>query len=387
MKWNLPLFCNQNQDSKHDQDDLTVLGLDWIQQTHYELRSAGFNEMEDYDQANRPDSLPEPLYQTCREIILRYRDSSQIESHQVICDVMMLQRMLLHYLPPEILKYKAESLRRKFRMLVGQEVYDIYFGQSPANTQMTPSELRSDLDFMISETMEVYLLTPIRPQARARLLSYCMRPFFAITSIMIVLSSLLALIHQRYDQMATLAWIPVFGAMGAMISLQQRVENLPSRGDVIRNVIAIESGKDTLWTTSIAGAVFAVIMNLIFAARLIEGDLFPSFDFLVENTKLMEGETLVSDIAKMLIWAFIGGFAERLVPDTITRLTRVLQTIELEIPQKTSQNRTEEMEFSSARSSERSGSTLVALGKSRISENRPDDSQPVTSGQNNRKAD
>ena len=111
-----------------------------------------------------------------------------------------------------------------------------------------------------------------------------------------------------------------------MLSLQQRIENLPNKGDTVRNILALESGRETTWTTSIAGAIFAVILNLIFAGGMIEGNLFPNFHYLNHGGVVSPGPGPLSDIAKMLIWAFVAGFAERMVPDTITRLTQVLQS-------------------------------------------------------------
>jgi hypothetical protein len=67
-------------------------------------------------------------------------------------------------------------------------------------------------------------------------------------------------------------------------------------------------------------------MNLIFAGGMIEGNLFPSFKYLNDAGGLLPVPRPISDIAKMLIWAFVAGFAERLVPDTITRLTMVLKS-------------------------------------------------------------
>jgi hypothetical protein len=153
-----------------------------------------------------------------------------------------------------------------------------------------------------------------------------MKPFLMISSVMLCTSLAIAYKDQKMDQFATMALIPVFGAMGAMLSLQQRVENLPSKGDTVRSILAMESGRETLWTTSIAGAFFAIIMNLIFAGGMIEGNLFPSFKYLNDAGGLLPVPRPISDIAKMLIWAFVAGFAERLVPDTITRLTMVLKS-------------------------------------------------------------
>jgi hypothetical protein len=68
-------------------------------------------------------------------------------------------------------------------------------------------------------------------------------------------------------------------------------------------------------------------MYLLFTSGLLKGDLFPAFrpatpktppDSFVEFFKQEPDKP--SDMAKLFIWAFIAGFAERLVPDKLSRL-------------------------------------------------------------------
>ncbi len=171
---------------------------------------------------------------------------------------------------------------------------------------------------------------------------YCMRPFLAISTLLVIFGWLVAWHEGRPDRFATLALVPIFGSLGAMISLQQRLESMPNKGDALRYCIALDSGHTTLWTTSIAGSVFAVIINLVFLAGMIEGDLFPSFDHLHGVNQNIPGVKPLSDIALMLIWSFISGFAERLVPDTITKLTQILRSEDFRGDRRLPGNRTDD---------------------------------------------
>lgn len=350
-----------------NQNELTDLVSDWIKLTTYELQVVGYSCGADWNADSAPETLNKALWQLGQDILRKYSKlkSAGGTAQEMLCDAIMLQRVLIHFLPPDLLKLKAESIKRKFVTLVGQESYDQFFPHENTTQTVELNDLRADLDFILSETMSVYLMTPLRPMARGRLLAYCLRPFLLITSLMLILSCILAIIEQRFDQMAALAWVPVFGAMGAMISLQQRVENLPSRGDIIRNVIALESSKSTLWTTSIAGAIFGVILNLIFAAKIIEGNLFPSFQFIVDESSSGSGLNALSDASKMLIWSFIAGFAERLVPDTITRLTQVLQSRDSGKSHRSNYCKNDDRENGSEKADASAHSTLVALGRNR----------------------
>jgi len=93
----------------------------------------------------------------------------------------------------------------------------------------------------------------------------------------------------------------------------------------------------------VIGAIAATVLYITFAAGLLEGALFPKF-----TCKLMEadgkvldqacrtfGNTLgdfgpqsAPDYAKAIVWAFIAGFAERLVPDALQTFASKVETAE-----------------------------------------------------------
>lgn len=322
--------------------DVRDLAMDWARMVSYDFQALGLDTDRPIQLVQNADTTSLSMWQLGRRIVegVRLPDLSK-PPIQFLFDAIMLERVVLHFLPAELLKYRADSIKRRFQLTVGKELFDIYFPPMAPERAVTTEELRAELDFMMSETMQIYLVTPLRPQSRGRLLWFCLRPFMVISVFMLIASACITIHDSELDQFATLPLIPVFGAMGAMLSLQQRIENLPNKGDTVRNVLAMESGRETTWITSIAGAIFAVILNLIFAAGMIEGNLFPNFNYLDGQGIISPGSGPLSDISKMLIWAFVAGFAERIVPDTITRLTKVLQTNEFGAERRTSISRLE----------------------------------------------
>ena len=63
--------------------------------------------------------------------------------------------------------------------------------------------------------------------------------------------------------------------------------------------------------------VFALVLSLLFAGHIISGSVFP-FD------KEMNLNVLITDfgqITKWIIWGFIAGFSERLVPDMVDQIS------------------------------------------------------------------
>lgn len=99
-----------------------------------------------------------------------------------------------------------------------------------------------------------------------------------------------------------------FGALGAAISVITRAR----QGD--REAISVT--KREIHSVQTIGAVFALILSLIFMGGLIAGSLFPNsetFYYVIY---------LPAAFAKLLVWSFIAGFSERFVPNVLKNLTR-----------------------------------------------------------------
>ena len=86
---------------------------------------------------------------------------------------------------------------------------------------------------------------------------------------------------------------------------------------------------------AVVGAIAAAVLYLVFASKLLTvSDLIPVFSCKIGADKCKEftdltsnfGPTSMEDYAKALIWGFIAGFAERLVPDTLQRFANAMET-------------------------------------------------------------
>ena len=79
------------------------------------------------------------------------------------------------------------------------------------------------------------------------------------------------------------------------------------------------------WKCAVA-SVFAIIVNLIFISGVISGELFPTFSGADCNYSDMIAWAINvdpktnADMAKMLIWSFLAGYSERLVPNMVTKI-------------------------------------------------------------------
>ena len=81
----------------------------------------------------------------------------------------------------------------------------------------------------------------------------------------------------QHDQtfVATLLILMLAGSLGGFMSLLQRIQNTPTGVDPLISILEVQDGKFSLYLAPISGAVFAVLLYLIFLGRLVSGSIFP----------------------------------------------------------------------------------------------------------------
>jgi hypothetical protein len=125
--------------------------------------------------------------------------------------------------------------------------------------------------------------------------------------------------------------VVVVGMIGGVVSVQQRIQSTPTEGDAIRNVLSLSSGLFSVYLSPITGAISAALLYLMFAGGLLTGALFPDMTDKPEKLEFLFTFTHVKsahfpNFARLIIWSFIAGFAERFVPDTLNRLVSAAES-------------------------------------------------------------
>jgi len=150
--------------------------------------------------------------------------------------------------------------------------------------------------------------------------------------------------REAVNVIANFSLIAFIGAAGAMVSVLRRtesaMESASSEIDPVRQVSALSQGLTAVFIAAFVGMSVSFVMVAFFASGLVrEGaivgggaaSLFPQivpcrYDCPISlvNRGLMFAAA--GDSAKMMVWAFIGGFSEQLVPDVLDRLTKAART-------------------------------------------------------------
>ena len=211
---------------------------------------------------------------------------------------------------------KAWQIRSRYARLAGPERYQAYLASGPpdANDAQVPIDaLRADLRRVLATTHFTYSMAMVRENNRRRVLRSLIIWTIGLCLPALLLAGLLPKSEGRGAQAALLCSVIFFGCLGAYVSIQRRLQNTSDGGDPVIGILLLQEFYLVQRYPLIAGGVFAVVLYLIVAAGFMQGTLFPT----------LNDHGLPSNVvnwAKLLIWSFIAGFAERLVPDTLDRL-------------------------------------------------------------------
>jgi len=126
------------------------------------------------------------------------------------------------------------------------------------------------------------------------------------------------------------------GALGGVTNTYMRVRGVPSSISKIGNKTANTLAILQVYISPFIAGVFGVVLYAFFLTDMLNGSLFPNFAGLEEEYKgtLTLFQSIYPkeqvDAAKAIIWSFIAGFSERLVPNIIDKMAQEAGSVQSE---------------------------------------------------------
>lgn len=246
-------------------------------------------------------------------------------------DIYLLEDIIFSLQPPEVLQRNAWIIRERFREITCPGVYDKYIASGIPKDADTPDKLkllRADLCRILDVLHWHYSLIPIRERIRKKLTIDCLLLVLCYT---VVLGFILFWCHKNdaeRSSLAMMACVLYCGVVGGFVSSQRRMQSIPTDTDPLISVFGLDNAGYFLWLSPLLGAIFAVVLTMMFVGGILKGTVFPSFSVPRVEAGMsfmtfgrMSLPTGGEEYAKLFIWAFLAGFAERLVPDSLDRLS------------------------------------------------------------------
>jgi hypothetical protein len=118
------------------------------------------------------------------------------------------------------------------------------------------------------------------------------------------------------------------GTVGGVVNNFRRIQKLSLTKARHSTAMAERLVTIQIYVSPFVGGVFAIVLYGTFMSGLVQGALFPAFQSaekafasFPEFARLAMPEKN-ADMAKALVWAFIAGFSEGLVPNFISKITK-----------------------------------------------------------------
>jgi len=282
-------------------------------------------------------SLPKQDADESARAIRETADLIVKKGNDVTCtDLFTLETAVVRLQPIERLRRRACILRQKYRSLVGEQAYQAYLACSPLDPQTAkPEELRADMEQLLSEFHWHYSAVKTRECLFHDLQRRLVTPI--LVYMLATLAWALWYIEGESGTIPTLPVVVLAGVLGAFTSILRRLQTAQSQSvapaeDMIGKLSELGLGRLGVFMALASGAIFSSILYLIFIGQMVQGSFFPeivspeaapgtstglAFSKFVTATDPRDGV----EFAKLLVWSFISGFAERFVPDVLDRLT------------------------------------------------------------------
>jgi hypothetical protein len=150
----------------------------------------------------------------------------------------------------------------------------------------------------------------------------------AIAILLVVAAMTAAAFLAKFGKVPWTTLIFLAGTVGGVVNNFRRIQKLSQAKLRHSSAMAERLVTIQIYVSPFVGGVFAIVLYGIFMSGLVQGSLFPAFQSADEPFATFDKFAALSmpgknaDMAKALVWAFIAGFSEGLVPNFISKITK-----------------------------------------------------------------
>lgn len=242
-------------------------------------------------------------------------------------DLYRLELAIIKLEPASLLRRRAWILRNEYKEMASPEEYKDYLASKPppADGDKDAEALRADLVRLQEELNWRYIVVWMLETFRSLLLKRLVRRTTSVIVIVLGLTywgeSVAFAGSWTNTNLPMLAAIVLSGVMGGLVSTIRRVQGVRFASNADLDLTELEQGNTSVYLSPFLGGVFALVLFFLFAGGFVTGDLFPKVSLdglLVSGIEKLE----LKEVAKLIVWSFMAGFAEKFVPDRLERLTQ-----------------------------------------------------------------
>lgn len=149
----------------------------------------------------------------------------------------------------------------------------------------------------------------------------------AIALVLVVSAMTSAAFLAKFGVLPYETMIFVSGTVGGVVNSFQRIQRLATSGVQRYDPVTQRLIITQIYVSPFVGGIFAFVLYIIFMADFLQGPFFPAFESGEQPYSSFSDFAMLfvpktnADVAKAIIWAFIAGFSEGLVPNFISKIT------------------------------------------------------------------
>lgn len=119
--------------------------------------------------------------------------------------------------------------------------------------------------------------------------------------------------------------VALIGTIGGTANNYRKLQSLSGVPDAALSDVPRSLVTSRIYLSPLIGAMFALVVYLLFMGGILKGGLFPGFECSTKRFTSYRAfsncsPTKNSDVALAMVWGFVAGFAENFVPNILDKL-------------------------------------------------------------------